>query len=897
MYIKGQRWYSEGEPELGLGLVMGAANKRIEMYFPLSNEQRIYSAQNPPLKRFSLKVGDKFTTSEQVEFLVKDIQENEGIIFYLGEDDSIVPEMSLDSKIDLSGPLHRLQAANFDSPQFNQLRYQSYLNTRHYQEFPYKGFLGAKIRLIPHQAYVVNTVLEMQSPKVMLCDEVGLGKTIEAALILHSLIQNELVENCLIVVPDSLVNQWFVELYKKFNLSFLTLNSETEDIDFSTARRVIVSSKMINEDPAIAAELEQISWDMLIIDESHQFNFADQEAPSIKLFQQINEKCHAALFLSATPEVLGAKNLFNQLHFLDKDKYTSFEDFQSLITTSQSISKLITQKNLLTKYDALKDYFTKAEFDQFETEEELTQAIIDRFGTGRNYFRNSRSNLENYSRLFNDRILHPYAISLDSKINDKIVLENKTGILVDLIKRFPEDKILVICHSKSVVLKLQRHLLELDNFKLAMFHSDQSLMERDRQASYFADEAGAQILLSTEVGAEGRNFEFASHLVLFDLPKLPDQLEQRIGRLDRIGQKSDINIHIPYVSHTFEETLFRWYHEVLDAFSSCPKGANAFYESHHEALVSLLEAPFDVTTANGFLNTHQATYQKYQKELEEGRDLIVETHSYNDTAAKQIIHDIRDYEEKNSTFQYVDNVFNAIGINFEELNDFVYFIKPSDNMLIPSFPGLSSEGQSVTFDREYSLKFDHIALLSWEHPITKGCFELLLSSPLGNCSAVKQDRLPRGIYFEFIVTLQCSDEFKHISAKYLPFTPIRLLLEATGQDVTKKYPKRFIDEHQEALEHQDMAILDNIPKDMLAKLFTKAQDMAQAKSNKYLQDAKDTFTKDIFHEEKRVSSLHITAQEKQTQLANLAKIKESITGSIQNASLTIDAIKIILPME
>ena len=75
---------------------------------------------------------------------------------------------------------------------------------------------------------------------------------------------------------------------------------------------------------------------------------------------------------------------------------------------------------------------------------------------------------------------------------------------------------------------------------------------------------------------------FCNDYVLFDLPKVSEQLEQRIGRLDRVGQKKDINIHVPYITESFEEVLFRWYHEVFESFSKAPKGAAEFYSNKKE---------------------------------------------------------------------------------------------------------------------------------------------------------------------------------------------------------------------------------------------------------------------------------------------------------------------------
>ena len=109
--------------------------------------------------------------------------------------------------------------------------------------------------------------------------------------------------------------------------------------------------------------------------------------------------------------------------------------------------------------------------------------------------------------------------------------------------------------------------------KGALFHEDLTLLQRDRNAAFFAEEDGARILVCSEIGSEGRNFQFARHLVLYDLPEDVDLLEQRIGRLDRIGQKGTIQVHVPYLPGTDEEIRMRWLEEGLDAFRASPPGA------------------------------------------------------------------------------------------------------------------------------------------------------------------------------------------------------------------------------------------------------------------------------------------------------------------------------------
>lgn len=107
------------------------------------------------------------------------------------------------------------------------------------------------------------------------------------------------------------------------------------------------------------------------------------------------------------------------------------------------------------------------------------------------------------------------------------------------------QKVLVICAKATTALQLEQVLREREGIRAAVFHEGMSIIERDRAAARFSEEdSGAQVMLCSEIGSEGRNFQFASNTVMFDLPFNPDLLEQRIGRLDRIGQAHDIQIHV-----------------------------------------------------------------------------------------------------------------------------------------------------------------------------------------------------------------------------------------------------------------------------------------------------------------------------------------------------------------
>ncbi len=145
--------------------------------------------------------------------------------------------------------------------------------------------------------------------------------------------------------------------------------------------------------------------------------------------------------------------------------------------------------------------------------------------------------------------------------------------LADLLRTVSPEKLLLICRTQQKVEAIESALRERINVKVAMFHEGLSLVQRDRNAAWFSEKDGARIWIASKIGSEGRNFQFAHHLVLFDLPLDPELLEQRIGRLDRIGQTSEIQVHVPFLGGSPQEALARWYHEGLDSFEKICRAA------------------------------------------------------------------------------------------------------------------------------------------------------------------------------------------------------------------------------------------------------------------------------------------------------------------------------------
>ena len=221
----------------------------------------------------------------------------------------------------------------------------------------------------------------------------------------------------------------------------------------------------------------------------------------------------------------------------------------------------------------------------------LIAELIDSFGTGRVLFRNTRDQLTGFPER------QPHAPSAGGRRVAVCVARGSAPLAAG------DEKVLLITGSPEAAIAVQEKLLAEIHVESALFHEDLSLLQRDRNAAWFADPEGARILICSEIGSEGRNFQFAHHLVLFGLPRDPELLEQRIGRLDRIGQTGTIHIHVPYGVDSKSELHARWLHEGLDAFTRPLKGATALAAALLPELDALQEGNPDRKTFDSVSDT------------------------------------------------------------------------------------------------------------------------------------------------------------------------------------------------------------------------------------------------------------------------------------------------------
>lgn len=884
-FIYGQRFMSMAEPELGLGLVESVEDKIIQVSFPAAEEIRRYGIKSAPLKRIIFEVGDEVVLNDQRRFLVTETEiDATGLIKYLGEEHSALEVDLLDS-ISFHHPEQKLINGLSDRSGLFQLRQQTFQHKTWLSHHPYRGFLGARVSLIEHQLYLVDKITNRMFPRVLLADEVGLGKTIESGLILNQLLITNRVSRVLIVTPNTLNYQWFVEMLRKYNLTFSVVNEQTElEVDtnpFDQNNLVITSMQLLCGSETAKEMVAKSNWDLMIVDEAHKlFWKAGNPSTQYQVVEELTVGIPGLILLTATPEIYGLEGHFSHLRLIDPDRFNDYDEY------------LKEQNSFREQADKAKELLAG---DLSSDSPEILE-MIDRHGPGRVYFRNTRELIDKHHQYFPERNLKAYSLENKKQISwekrdHKSVYQTKLHWLINYLEENPQ-KTLLICHAKETVLKIEKDLKKLTvGNKVGVFHEDLSFMARDRQAAFFRDEDGANLLLCSEIGSEGRNFQFCQDLILFDLPPNPDLLEQRIGRLDRIGQKNIIHLHVPYLENTWEEILFDWYHDVFNSFNESVKGAGHITEQFKDSLGKMMN--FDLDRADIF-NKAKLEFEQLTQKQEEGRNVLLEINSFNRTKAEEIIKEIKaiDYDDRLKNF--LEQVYSEFGVDVEDLNDHSQFIKPGDNMFIPHFPYLTEEGMTYTFDRQVALEREEIHFMSWDHPMVVGILDLITGEEFGNATVMMRKNGQVKNFVEFYFSMQSSSPKSLQINTFLPSTPIRVLIDVKGNDFSEKWSKELLDDK---LTDADQAIISKtmtIPKAKLKELINQAHELAVQKGKTILNESCDKAEKSYNLEINRLQELQkINSAISDDEINLLIDRKDQVVAAIKSSNIGLDSLRFI----
>ena len=866
-YAPGQRWISETEPELGLGLIVDITPRTVQVLYHAADEMRHYAIGNAPLKRVRFAVGDTIASRAGVQLTVETVLEDEttGTIRYIATDGTRLEETDLCDTSSFDRPETRLLGGHVDDNALFELRMDA-LNARHRTgSLPVRGLLGGRVDLLPHQLYIAQEVSNRHCPRVLLADEVGLGKTIEACLILHRLMVCGLIQRSLILVPHVLVHQWFVELLRRFNLAFSLFNEERcqgiEASDpgtnpFLDDQLVISSIEFLTENPKRAAQAIAADWDLLIVDEAHHLHWSpEQTSPEYDVVERLAKSTPRLLLLTASPEQMGLESHFARLRLLDPQRYPHFDAYRIEHDRYAEVAEDIGKRL------------------ESMTESERAEAL-DRHGPGRVIFRNTRKCMSGFPKRYPDPIpLHiPKGATLLGPDDPRI------HWLLTFLSDHPQEKILVIARTQTEVAAIVESIQARSGVNIAHFHEQMPLIQCDRQAAWFAEPEGALVMVVSEMGGEGRNFQVASHLVLIDLPRDPELLEQRIGRLDRIGQRGDVHIHVPYLKETEEEQIVRWLHEGLNAFAEPVVGGFELLERFDAQLHDVSEKL--ITETHTF-------YEQLRTRIASGRDRLLELSSFRPDIGNDVARQINKIEQSPELETYLLRMLDHYGVHAEALNATSYHIRP-DHLFCEGFP-LRAEGLRITFNRNEALIRPDTTLMSWDHPMVTNASELILGSDQGSCAFAADPTQEIPLKLQAIYVLETVAPPKLNVDRFLPPTPVRITVDHAGNAAEEPRAQHLKNSDPwKLLEHE------TIRQQLIPSMIDATRELAEQTAQSTIADARQHMREILGTDYKRLEHLqqvNDNIRDEELTLARNALIE--LDEALASARLRLDAIRVI----
>ncbi len=932
----GQRWLSDTETELGLGVLIDVDERSISILFPKSDETRVYARNNAPLSRIVFNVNDEIQDQEGKKWIVEALDDRNGVIRYdvirtleNGEQErKALNETRIGATIQLSKPLERLLASQIDYKEWYDLRIEAMQMQANMQNSPLRGMVGARVGLIPHQFYIAHEVGKRFAPRVLLADEVGLGKTIEAGLIIHQQLKTGRSERILILVPDSLQYQWMIEMRRRFNLNFslfdLTRTASIKEHDpelnpFLTEQCIIASVDLMIDHDDLREQALEAGFDLLVVDEAHHLMWSEEEGGNDRydLVEELAEKTEGVLLLTATPEQLGVESHFARLRLLDPQRFSSLDRFldeeEQYHHTAKIAEVLMSDLPLEAEHlTAVEKLLGHAIEDQPEHRFRAIHELLDRHGTGRILFRNTREAIQGFPGRDCQAapLPAPENWSKEGKLREQMWPEEAqldgawmetdprvTWLMERLRTDLKHKKVLLIARSGPVVEALENALRIHAGVRTAMFHEGMSLLERDQAAAYFAEDSyGAQILLCSEIGSEGRNFQFASDLVLFDLPANPDVLEQRIGRLDRIGQENRIQIHVPYLVGTAQERMFRWYNEALNIFSSISPTAQTLQENFIVDLKDCLLADKGQAFEE-LLEVVNVQRQALEAELQDGRDRLLEYNSCRPMVAQEIVTALEDYDDNTLLPMFMKRFMASTNIDFDEQSNGTVIIKPTDQMQVQGLD-IDEEGMTATFYRDQAQIREDAQYLTLEHPFTESVMEIIRTQSFGstNVAILKTNALKQGsILLEvwFKVDVVAPKALNLPSS--LPRQLIRVLLTETGQDITAKLDPEIIKPYLHHLDSNSCRQVVKARREVIEQRYAQALDIAKGALPQLKEQAKEIYGGKWQYEIDRLSYLkQFNPSIRADEISRLQKFQQEGLGLLDGLSVTPEAIQILV---
>lgn len=437
-----------------------------------------------------------------------------------------------------------------------------------------------------YQIETARKVLRQLGGRALLADEVGLGKTIEAGLIIAEYLARGMVQSLLVLTPASLVSQWQSELSDKFNIATITTDNRDPQQpigSFWTNNPRIIASLNTAKSAKHYPHVTSRTWDLVVVDEAH--HLKNRTTLNWKLVNALNKRF--ILMLTATPVQNSLIELFNLLTLLKPGLLQTEAAFKKEYVDSRngrvpknpeklrSLMREVMVRNTRALVDVKlpKRFATTITVTPAAGEDKLYQDLSE-------YLRNSEDKLDRLSRtnLLMRAGSSPGALAdslkqLSLRLPDEelkslarraaqVKQVEKAKVLVEMLSKSSQKTLVFTTHKATSTYLTQT--LQAANIAFAEFTGGMSLKQKDEAIAAFRDHVS--VLIASETGGEGRNIQFANAIVNYDLPWNPMKIEQRIGRIHRIGQTQDVFIFNFCLKGSIEEYILRILHDKINMF-------------------------------------------------------------------------------------------------------------------------------------------------------------------------------------------------------------------------------------------------------------------------------------------------------------------------------------------
>lgn len=821
----GQLVWSPADPTLGVGVITEVEGTRLHVKFLRLGEKRVYTSRRADcaIIRYAIEAGEKVRHREGGDYRVAEVlDENVDLLqTYELDDGRSCTETDLVPDIRDIGPKERLATLNLVHPEVVRTRVQG-LELADWGERPgVASILGTRVQWLPHQVDVATRAIARDPVRLLLADEVGLGKTVEAALIYAGLRAEGRAKRVLILTPQALCIQWLGEIYRKSHELMVLLDNDrieaSLEVDdelnpFEAHQRIITSIDKLAGSRRLMAQATHAEWDLVVVDEAHHLRWSEENGgnASYRLVERLAQQSRNLLLLTATPMALDPAEYHALLRLLDRERFedpTAFgavrervaglcavarhlaysaQNNEEVDDTTASLSRELlgdTPEDL----QVLEDFLNLSPTDESrpQSAEAVLELLRDRHGLTEYVVRNRRgpvgglpqrnphtvglepTELQDVLIDVGESVVLEVADTIDDEAerfrtmgqmlramwaSPGALLEIARGIspilvqqlephvlsvlnsppdadglptgdarlrwLVQLIRKSESRKLLVFVESAVAVRALKEALDIYFGGKVAVFHRDLAPRDQDRQVAWFRDADGPQVMLSTEAGGEGRNFQFCHRVVLYDLPWRPATIEQRIGRVDRVGQDHDVEVFVPYFKSGYEAAILKVMQQSIGVLDRTVGGIDHALEYVSSRLARLV---YDGAAVEGWRELYADTerlVREARDRIEASADPILDHASFSRDRAEAILSTVpHDLEESTEAFVR----------GYAEHSRLQIAHRDSHLVAIDGAPGAAGEhmstGYVATFSRLHALDHEDVEFISFGHPLMDQALE------------------------------------------------------------------------------------------------------------------------------------------------------------------------------